>query len=402
VADFSFSPSSPKENENVRFSDRSYDQDGSVVSWHWDFGDGKTSSGRNPVHAFEVEGSYLVSLTVWDDRGASTTVNRRVEILPLNLPPTASFTHWPPDPNTRDELLLDASPSTDPDGVIVSYLWDFGDNSSGEGRTVRHSYPAPGSYRVSLTVRDNGGKCSVYAENLLVSEPRPAPAASELVNLPPENICWVLLRSEPSSSAKTFELLPLQQRAEVVRLAENSPQKMADILSFTEPDKAGEVLLLTPAQALPLLRLLLQSSPAHATRILLQGPVQLVENFSLPETLTVLQNTDEIDSVLPVLSIEKKIQVIEELVAEGDFEMVEKIFSSLPEPQAEELWGSLHTETRNAILPHLSQQVREKVERKFPLSVILIACLILAVCLMVVWLKRPKHSLKTRGRREVT
>jgi len=400
VVDFSFSPSSPKENENVHFSNRSYDPDGTVVSWHWDFGDGKTSSERNPIHAFEKEGSYLVSLTVWDDRGASATVKKRVEILPLNLPPVASFTYWPPDPNTRDELLFDATSSTDPDGVIVSYLWDFGDNSSGEGRTIKHSYSSPGTYRVSLKVQDNGGKCSICTENLLVTEPQPAPAASELANLSPENICWILLRSEPSSSAKTFELLTLQQRVEVVRLAENHLQKMADILSFTEPGKVGEVLLLTPTQALPLLRLLLQSAPAHATRILLQGPVQLVENFPLPEILTVLQHADEINSILPALSREKRVQVIEELVAREDFEMVEKIFSSLPEAQAAEVWGSLHPGTRNAILPHLSQRTREKVEKKSPVFVILITCLILAVCLMA-WLKRPKH-LPKRARLRVT
>jgi PKD repeat protein len=397
VADFSLSPSSPKENENVRFSDRSYDQDGSVVRWYWDFGDGRTSSERNPVHIFETEGSYLVSLTVWDDRGASTTVRRRVEILPLNLPPTASFTYWPPDPNTRDEVLFDATPSADPDGSIVSYLWDFGDNSSGEGVTVRHSYPAAGSYRVTLTVLDNGGKRSLHAENLLVSEPRPAPPASELFNLPPENICWILLRSEPSSSAKTFELLPLQRRAEVVRLAENSVQRMAEILGFTDPDKAGEVLLLTPAQALPLLRLLLQSSPAHAVRILLLGPVRLVENFPLPETLVVLRNTDRMDLVLSALPKEKRVGAIEELAAEGDFETIEKIFGSLPEPQARELWGSLRTETRNTILPHLSQQTREKVEKRLPVFAILVACLILAVCLVALSLKQPKAFKRAGG-----
>jgi hypothetical protein len=51
----------------VTFTDKSYDPDGFIVGWLWDFGDGMTSTARNPVHTYTVPGTYTVSLTVTDD-----------------------------------------------------------------------------------------------------------------------------------------------------------------------------------------------------------------------------------------------------------------------------------------------------------------------------------------------
>ena len=72
---------------------------------------------------------------------------------PPNLPPTASFTAA----CTLLDCALDASGSSDPDGTIASYDWDFGDGATGTGSTAHHLYAAPGSYVVTLTVRDDDG-----------------------------------------------------------------------------------------------------------------------------------------------------------------------------------------------------------------------------------------------------
>jgi len=56
--------------ENITFnSNGSYDSDGNITSWHWDFGDGNSSNQSNPVHSYKKTGSYIVILTVEDNDG---------------------------------------------------------------------------------------------------------------------------------------------------------------------------------------------------------------------------------------------------------------------------------------------------------------------------------------------
>ena len=65
-------------------------------------------------------------------------------------PPTASFTATPDDLSVG----LDASASTDTDGTIAAYAWDFGDGGTGTGARPSHTYAAPGTYQVTLTVTE--------------------------------------------------------------------------------------------------------------------------------------------------------------------------------------------------------------------------------------------------------
>jgi serine protease len=76
---------------------------------------------------------------------------------PANIAPVASFTtNVTPSVNSLS-VSLNAGNSTDSDGTISSYSWDFGDGSSGSGVNTSHLYAAAGSYTISLTVRDNDG-----------------------------------------------------------------------------------------------------------------------------------------------------------------------------------------------------------------------------------------------------
>ncbi len=72
---------------------------------------------------------------------------------PVNQPPTASFVVT----TTALTASLDASGSTDPDGTVASYGWDFGDGARGSGRTTSHAYATAGTYTVKLVVIDNLG-----------------------------------------------------------------------------------------------------------------------------------------------------------------------------------------------------------------------------------------------------
>jgi len=83
--------------------------------------------------------------------------------------PFASFTHSPLDPYIGETVTFDASDSYDPDGIIVSYIWDFGDDSSGEGNITTHLYADGGTYTVTLSVIDNENLNSVSTTEITVS-----------------------------------------------------------------------------------------------------------------------------------------------------------------------------------------------------------------------------------------
>ena len=85
-----------------------------------------------------------------------------------NQPPTASFTCSPENPPVGEKITFNASSSSDPDGEIVSYEWDFGDGNAGSGEVVNHTYSNPGDYTVTLTVKDNIGTESSKSETITV------------------------------------------------------------------------------------------------------------------------------------------------------------------------------------------------------------------------------------------
>lgn len=77
----SASPNPASVEESVFFSSTgSYDPDGNIVSYLWSFGDGATSSEANPMHTFKVPGSYTVTLTAQDNKGASNSTSILEEI----------------------------------------------------------------------------------------------------------------------------------------------------------------------------------------------------------------------------------------------------------------------------------------------------------------------------------
>jgi len=74
--DFSYA----KKRKKVSFNDRSTDSDGTIVSWLWDFGDGKYNITQNPEHRYAKFGNYAVTLTVTDNGGASNSISKTISI----------------------------------------------------------------------------------------------------------------------------------------------------------------------------------------------------------------------------------------------------------------------------------------------------------------------------------
>lgn len=81
VASFSFSPKTPAENTEITFdSSASYDPDGKIASYEWDFGDSSVGKGQVVKHSYASEGSYEVTLTVKDNDGTKTVVTEQIKV----------------------------------------------------------------------------------------------------------------------------------------------------------------------------------------------------------------------------------------------------------------------------------------------------------------------------------
>jgi len=172
-ADFAWEPSEPTTQDVVRFVDLSRDPDGVITSWAWDFGDGTTSTERNPTHRYADDGLYTVRLTVKDNEGATGT--KAVKIQVANVPPVAMLTVVPEQPGIGQLAVFDASGSHDPDGEIISYEWDLDGDGTYELRTeepkVEKAFDRSGTYLVALRVTDDDGATSQVSKELKVVEP---------------------------------------------------------------------------------------------------------------------------------------------------------------------------------------------------------------------------------------
>jgi PKD repeat protein len=138
----------------------STDSDGTISSYEWDFGDGNTSTNMSTTHAYSTAGPYLVTLTVTDNDDATDTDTATVTVTEIpNQPPVADAG---PDQTAEVgvSLTFSGSGSTDSDGTISSYEWDFGDGNTSASVTTTHVYSTAGPYLVTLTVTDNDGATS--------------------------------------------------------------------------------------------------------------------------------------------------------------------------------------------------------------------------------------------------
>ncbi|MGN6445468.1 PKD domain-containing protein [Amnibacterium sp.] len=156
----------------------SKDSDGSIASYAWDFGDGsaiETDTTASTAHTYSKGGSYTVSLTVTDNQGATDTVKHAVTVAAPNQPPTASFT----SATSGLTVNVDGSGSSDPDGTVASYAWDFGDGHTATGATAAHTYAAGGTFTVQFTVTDNGGATASVTRSVTVTAPSSSTLGSD-------------------------------------------------------------------------------------------------------------------------------------------------------------------------------------------------------------------------------
>ncbi|MCW4049787.1 MAG: PKD domain-containing protein [Candidatus Bathyarchaeota archaeon] len=152
---------------------------GSIVSYSWDFGDGTTGSGETISHVFNTIKTYAVTLTVKDSLNQVSTITSSLDIgLRPNEFPIAvagsSRTAF-----TGQNLTFNGHRSVDPDGDIISYLWEFDDGTISTNGLAEHVFLIPGRYNVTLTVTDDRHDSSTNQIEITVVEP-PSPISNEV------------------------------------------------------------------------------------------------------------------------------------------------------------------------------------------------------------------------------
>ncbi|RLF42398.1 MAG: hypothetical protein DRN12_00290, partial [Thermoplasmata archaeon] len=188
TANFTWSPLHPDTLDIVKFIDLSTDSgNGTIVSWYWDFGDGNTSSDQNPTHQYSNPGWYNVFLKVTDDDGETDTISKQINV--SAVPPIAKFTYNPELPDTSDVIQF-IDQSSDPDGYIVYWHWDFGDGNTSTDRNATHSYADDGIYNVTLTVTDDDGVSNTTYKLINVSNVPPV-AADDFVTTNEDTPIWI-------------------------------------------------------------------------------------------------------------------------------------------------------------------------------------------------------------------
>ena len=139
VAAFSLSPAQGRAPLNVSFADRST---GRPDEWSWEFGDGGSSTARNPYHVYTTDGLKTVTLTVGNEHGSNATTG----YVTVGSAPFAAFSAEPRTVGAgRPVAFTDRSL-----GSPTGWSWTFGDGGSSTLRSPSHAYANSGLYTVRL------------------------------------------------------------------------------------------------------------------------------------------------------------------------------------------------------------------------------------------------------------
>jgi len=158
IAAFSASPTSGKAPLTVAFTDKST---GSPTKWKWSFGDGTSSTSKNPKHKYSKAGKYTVKLTATNAAGSNTVT--KTNYIKVITKPVAGFSATP----TSGKAPLTVAFTDKSTGLPAKWKWSFGDGTSSKAQNPKHKYSKAGKYTVKLTATNAAGSNTVTKTNYI-------------------------------------------------------------------------------------------------------------------------------------------------------------------------------------------------------------------------------------------
>jgi len=151
----------------------SSDNDGSIVSYSWDFGDNSSQAGVEAEHIYNISGNHVVTLTVTDDGGATGTATVTVQVATNSPPEILDFSANPTEFDNPPGKVTFTCSAMDNDNDNLSYSLDFGDGKFTTELPASHNYTKKGTYDAVLTVADDHGNEVDQAVTIVVNNLRP-------------------------------------------------------------------------------------------------------------------------------------------------------------------------------------------------------------------------------------
>jgi parallel beta-helix repeat protein len=142
---------------------QSYDRDGDIVNFEWNFGDGTTSFGDIVYYKYCVNGTYNVTLSVTDNDGFTGNIIKTIEVLESNIPPIKPEISGPNSGKPGIEYEYSFNLSSDPDGDDIYLFVEWGDgNSTGWSGPytsditikIMHMWNESGTYTIKAKLKD--------------------------------------------------------------------------------------------------------------------------------------------------------------------------------------------------------------------------------------------------------
>jgi PKD repeat protein len=170
VAQFSYSPALVVKGRPVTFTSQSSDPEGRLAALEWDLnGDGAfdDAAGETAARAFTASGPTSVGLRATDRDGGEDVF--RLSLVPGNKAPSAGFTVAPAAAGLGATFTATAA---DEDGAVARVEWDFDDDGAfddGSGAVAFWTFPAPGTYRVSVRVTDDDRSSSIASRRVTIA-----------------------------------------------------------------------------------------------------------------------------------------------------------------------------------------------------------------------------------------